>query len=460
VQQAHFGVDEGKIDLPVCGPLFREALRLEALEDDLWKRILSTKATTLAGAIAQIELFEEADPYIATSGSSSKGCATSSAPPPSKIPNSRLTAGCTAISRFPELLWGPGVACKGDCPKPCRVCQTGLQRRLKVEHLVTMTPAEWARISGNPRQRNTEDRVKRAKHLFTPSKDQQAVKMAVLPDGGQFKIDGHTRGLFWQLHPEIAPPELWVLVYSASDMAEVAELYDHCDNQAALETSNDKVFGAFRELGFEPVSGLMRMGRLAAALRLAYAVETHQQAIAVDVHRLVEHWLPEIRILDELVLQPSYFNVPVMAAALLTLRRYKAAELNSHERPGHSNSGAGRPWVKHELVREFWDRYNRNDGRKEGLAVDAVEALRKLIAEHRMSHSQKSTVHFLAARAIACVERYLARKTYKLGTGAGVNVRGTELSTYFPPASKPPGGVGSIGELRKRETVEEVASLL
>ena len=300
----------------------------------------------------------------------------------------------------------------------------------------TMTPAEWGRIPGNPRQRNTEDRVKKAKHLFTPSLDQRAVKMARLPDGQEFKIDGHTRDLFWRLHPEMAPPELWVTIYPAADYDEVLSLYDHCDSAAALETATDKVFGSFRENEFSPASPFMRMGRIAASLRLAYGIETHwrNRAAAPDVHKLVEHWMPELKLLDELVLNTYYFNVAIVTAALLTLRRYGVAEFSDQDGAGTKTSSplGGRPLERTRLVREFWERYARLDGTKTGRSVDAIEALRILVERNRAEHAQKSTVQFIASRAVGCVERYLIKRGYKLGDAGGVTVKGVDLSTYFP----------------------------
>jgi hypothetical protein len=320
----------------------------------------------------------------------------------------------------------------------------------------TMTPAEWSAIPGNPRQRNTEERARRAKHLLTPSLDQQAVKMAVLPDGRRFKVDGHTRDLFWQQHAELAPAELWVTVYHAADLAQVVELYDHCDNQAALETATDKVFGSFRELGFEPASGFMRVGAIAAALRLAFSIEMHVNAAHVDVHTLVAHWLPELKLLDEIAISATYFNGAITAAALLTLRRNRTAEF-LYVVDENAPRRAGRPNERALAVKEFWERYARNDGEKAGLKLDAIEALRFLIDRHRETHHQKSTVQFLTSRAVACVERYLLKRSYTTHPNGKLIVKAIDLAGYFPAAAQM--GAPPAVELRKRAAAADEAVL-
>lgn len=323
---------------------------------------------------------------------------------------------------------------------------------------LSMTPREWALVPGNPRQRDTEARVQKAKHLLTPVEDHRVVKMAVLPDGSRVKIDGHTRALFWQLHPERAPRSVLVVVFYVKDAAEALLLYDACDSQAALETATDKVFGAFRETEFKPVSGFMQMGRIAAALRFAYQVETHQPPREQSVHQLVRHWLPELQYLDGLGLNPAYFNTAVLAAALITLRRYRAMEgagifrhpdqdeKNSMTEVGSVNENGGRKYrgerglVRGNQVREFWERYARNEGSKTNQAVDAIEALRRVVEQHRQQHQQKATILYTASRAVSCVERHLQKRGLQLTAAGNVKVQGADLSKYFPPAppEKPP----------------------
>lgn len=311
---------------------------------------------------------------------------------------------------------------------------------------VTMTPAEWAQVPSNPRQRNTEERVKRAKHLLNPVEDHRVVKMAVLPDFARVKIDGHTRALFWQQHPELAPQSVLVVVFRCKDPAETLALYDACDNAAAVETVVDKVFGSFRELDYRPASALLRVGRIAGALRLAYSLETHRRDWVQDIHRLVRHWLPELSWLDGIGPSPVYFSTPILTAALLTLRKHDAVEAPTEDEPGFSagnDSGrktnrGGRPSLRAEKVRDFWERYNRNEGVKGGNQVDAIEALRHIVDEARRGHHLKASVQYVAARAVACVERHLDGKTYVMKASGSVAVKGnTNLANYFPAPDKP-----------------------
>jgi hypothetical protein len=67
VKRAHLGDDEAKIDLP-CGALYREAIRLDAIADELWERISETRAVTIEGVIAQLQLLELDPPEVVIAG--------------------------------------------------------------------------------------------------------------------------------------------------------------------------------------------------------------------------------------------------------------------------------------------------------------------------------------------------------------------------------------------------------
>lgn len=297
-----------------------------------------------------------------------------------------------------------------------------------------MTLAEWAQIEDNPRQRNTEERAKKARHLETRIEDQEVVKMAVLPGGRRIKIDGHTRLFFWQhLRPDLAPAMLLVIAYRARDFTHVCALYDANDSAAALETSDDKVFGSYRENEFAPTSPFLQRCRITTGMKLAYGHATHinwAEIAALGVHEITRFWLPELRLIDELRPNPNYFGSPVMAAALMTLRKY-AIDFSAQHRPGQK-SLMGRPtrdWASDVL--DFWDRYNRNLGDKDGKEIDPVEALRRLVDQTREGQNKRATRDFMLARAVACVERSLAYKKYVSGNNGGVTVKGVDLSSYL-----------------------------
>ena len=136
---------------------------------------------------------------------------------------------------------------------------------------ISMTPQDWAEVSNNPRQRNTEDHARRAKHLLAYSPEHPIVKMAVLPDGRRFKLDGHTRSYLWSTGVVEAPKWVMVDVFRCRTLKDVEMLYEHYDNRLAAENARDVLAGAARKLGLEFNTTLMRQGKYGRALVSIYA---------------------------------------------------------------------------------------------------------------------------------------------------------------------------------------------
>lgn len=132
---------------------------------------------------------------------------------------------------------------------------------------------------------------------------------------------------------------------------------------------------------------------------------------------------------------------PILTAAVLSLRRYRVAELMrdqsdraSVSRPGARGARVGE--AGRRMVLEFWERYIRNEGTKNVGAVDAVEALRILRTTELRTPSRNRTLASywnVTAQALSCVERYLDNKISKTGEGGGVRIgQIRELKDYFP----------------------------
>jgi hypothetical protein len=168
-----------------------------------------------------------------------------------------------------------------------------------------------------------------------------------------------------------------------SKVLEFWELYIRNEGvKNAGQVDADKVFGSLRAAQYAPLSPWLYAGRITAALRLAYSIELHKQG-ETDIRKLVGHWLPELRLLDPLQPNPNIFPTPIMTGALLSLRRYRVADLVGDRperlqlrRPSGPSRVVGA--AMRGKVLEFWERYIRNEGVKNAGQVDAVEALRIL----------------------------------------------------------------------------------
>jgi hypothetical protein len=262
-----------------------------------------------------------------------------------------------------------------------------------------MSPAQWAAVPDNPRQRNTEQHLARAKHLLTHSDAHAHVFMAITRNGQHVKLDGHTRSLLWDRTPELAPKTIYVTCLYVADLDEAAQLYTHFDNQAATENAKDRIFGAFRTTGYMPDSALFREGRATNALQIAESIVrtgtftniTSRSISGVSIYEILPLWLAEIKLLDSIKPDSHKFPAVILAAALLTLRR----------RPND-----------HAKTLEFWSLYDADKGVKLEHDYDGIEALTRLVTKAK-AESNLTRNWRLLGRAISAYETWRTRRTYK-----------------------------------------------
>lgn len=225
---------------------------------------------------------------------------------------------------------------------------------------VLMTPAQWALVQDNPRQRNTEAHAKKAKHLHKLHPTHAEVHIGILPDGSTYKLDGHTRDLLWRTGKVSAPQMLNVHTWHCTSLQDACDLYGTFDNQAAAETSTDRVSGAVRENQVAFSSGLMRSGRYVSALRVVHGMLYQGPASEYD---MIKKWKLELLLLDACAPANDKFLSGVIVAALLTFACHGGK------------------------AQDFWTRYARGDGVKVGDVRDGVQALQDRIVRLRLNKS-------------------------------------------------------------------------
>jgi hypothetical protein len=277
-----------------------------------------------------------------------------------------------------------------------------------------MSPAQWAAVLDNPRQRNTEQHLARAKHLLTHSATHAHVFMAITRDGQRVKLDGHTRSLLWTRTPKLAPKTIYVTCFYVSDLDEAAQLYTHFDNQAATENAKDRMFGAFRAVGYMPESGLFREGRATTAFQTAESIvrtgtfaniTAARNAPGTSIYEILPLWLDEVKLLDSINPDHRKFPSVILTAALLTLGR--------------------RPNDRAKTL-EFWSLYNNDKGIKLEHDYDGVEALTRLVTKARAEGNLTKNWRLLG-RAISAYETWRTRRTYKSNSAP----KETDVSAYM-----------------------------
>jgi hypothetical protein len=186
-----------------------------------------------------------------------------------------------------------------------------------------LTAPEWISIKENPRQRDTETRAARAKHLRELHPAHCMVNMARLPNGDSYKLDGHTRAHLWAKGAPEGPATIYATVWECANIGQVKDLYGTFDSKAAVETVGDQVFGAVRDERCAFESELLGSNRFAGIMRVATdLLFDHAYSRDQTIYQLLEYWLPELRLLDECNPSRRRFHTGVGAAALVTLRRF------------------------------------------------------------------------------------------------------------------------------------------
>lgn len=230
--------------------------------------------------------------------------------------------------------------------------QTVTAQKFEYARTVEMTADEWIALPDNGRQRNTAVRALKALHLLAPLPLHNHLDAALLPDGSMVKADGHTRAYLWKNGSVPKPDRVFVRLWRCVDEAEERDLYTFFDNQHAVETTSDKLYGAMRENEIKFISDLLSTNRFSGGLRIASELYDGHNAYSKDmVYRVFRDWMPEFQMLDEVAPKTRKFQSPIIASALLTFKLFGSA------------------------AQDFWGRYQQGLGDKTGGRMDAVQAL-------------------------------------------------------------------------------------
>lgn len=259
-----------------------------------------------------------------------------------------------------------------------------------------MSVDEWLNVPSNPRQRDTEKHLQRARHLLVPSPTHRRVAMASTRDGRRhWKLDGHTRALGWQRGMIPRPENLNVAVFYVDSQLEAEELYTTFDAGEAVETGSDKVYGAYQALGWKPQSKYLMMMGVNTAVRVAQGLaEGARRASKDSIYRLVGDWLQELKRADTFNPDHKRFSAALLTACIVSFRKYP----------------------DDQKVYDFWVRYNEDSGEKIGEAMDPVEGLTRFMLAARGEMGARRTIdasrYSVIGRALGALEGFRRDLTY------------------------------------------------
>jgi len=220
----------------------------------------------------------------------------------------------------------------------------------EIPGLRRMSIQQWAAVPDNPEQRDTVKRSLKATYLNRYQPVHRLVHMAILPDGSQYKVDGHTRVYKW-VNGQVpnAPDYVEVKVYYCQDIETVCKLYDCHDNSKAADDAADKMFGAMRINEIEFKSAFMKSLKYHAGL-----VQLHEFTYGYNntpLRDIVARYKTALMLLDTVHCNQKRFPTGIMMAAVASLH------------------------VDGDRALPYWTKYQRDDGTKGNGKMDAVQVL-------------------------------------------------------------------------------------
>lgn len=196
--------------------------------------------------------------------------------------------------------------------------------RLGLPWAEEMTLEDFFDIPDCPRQRNTEKRAARAKHLDRLFPTHTVVVIARFPDGSSMRLDGHTRLYKWANGKGALPDRLLAIVLPVDNLTQALAYYTHFDNKAATEQVHEKICGAIKQFNLEIASAFIGDGRIGTplryvsrALRIAGVEGIPAQNDDEFVYTVVSLLTPQIEAMDALNLKASKFRGPLATALIL-----------------------------------------------------------------------------------------------------------------------------------------------
>lgn len=258
-------------------------------------------------------------------------------------------------------------------------------------YMTTMTPEEWADVPDNPRQRDTEFRAARARHLNVLEAAHTLVHMAEW-DLGRCKLEGHTRALKWMQSPDTAPESVDVRVYVVESIEDAKRLYGHFNSKEEGERANDRLFGALRENGISPTSDFVRKAKFSNAVNMAFTFyEDHGRHKSRPIYEKVEFFRDQIVLLDSIAGASRRMISAVVCCFLMSTRKHGP------------------------VVADFFQRYILDGGTKDGRRKDCVQLFSDVMSEVRKNgFCDWATQEAAVAKGLWCVERWLSAPTAML----------------------------------------------
>lgn len=215
---------------------------------------------------------------------------------------------------------------------------------LETVSTMEMDYEDFIRLLEVPMQRNTEERLKTAKHLRVLRPEHCIVHLVRLTKdctvkgklyrkGTLMRVDSNTRAMTWEEGKSDAIPEkVLAIIYDWETMDEVKGCYNCFDSSEATEKNQQKLFGIITGMyNYQPKSQRLTQGIILSGLNKAchfmYPDRWNQSSVkAQNLEGMVGPWVADgtLQALDEIMSETNTkgWNQPFIAAALMSLKYY------------------------------------------------------------------------------------------------------------------------------------------
>ena len=215
---------------------------------------------------------------------------------------------------------------------------------LETVSTMEMDYEDFIRLLEVPMQRNTEERLKTAKHLRVLRPEHCIVHLVRLTKdctvkgklyrkGTLMRVDSNTRAMTWEEGKSDAIPEkVLAIIYDWETMDEVKECYNCFDSSEATEKNQQKLYGIITGMyNYQPKSQRLTQGIILSGLNKAchfmYPDRWNQSSVkAQNLEGMVGPWIADgtLQALDEIMADTPKegWNQPFIAAALMSLKYY------------------------------------------------------------------------------------------------------------------------------------------
>ena len=215
---------------------------------------------------------------------------------------------------------------------------------LETVSTMEMDYEDFIRLLEVPMQRNTEERLKTAKHLRVLRPEHCIVHLVRLTKdctvkgklyrkGTLMRVDSNTRAMTWDEGKSDAIPEkVLAIIYDWETMDEVKECYNCFDSSEATEKNQQKLYGIITGMyNYQPKSQRLTQGIILSGMNKAchfmYPDRWNQSAVkAQNLEGMVGPWIADgtLQALDEIMANTPKegWNQPFIAAALMSLKYY------------------------------------------------------------------------------------------------------------------------------------------